>query len=837
MQKNQTTKIQTQKAPKDVSQYLQDLESLLKRNTGSNLFQGQDTSSNTPMYIPGRVENPTGLTGSAPSIEQYGNGMTQPEPVSRENPVVYQDQQQQQNNQNQQSQLDSFFSKLDSTYGDPSLPTSSLYMKSSPKLNLRTSQNMSPIMGRGMFGGLSGVNALSMGLFGQNQDITQQFGNYNPGVEPGSGYNLGTDFRTRNLSGSRRELKLPVSAEVVQVFQDDGTRFGNYSGHQGYGNSLLLRLPSGEMIRTSHLSAMANVRPGDIIEPGQVFGIPGQTGNTYGEHLDLEYYQPGENRPSDPNNFTGWRDPNSFLQQNTQQTQQPQEDTNFSQMMSPIRQVNQQPQENQQPFNSYTPATDAISSVAKPVGQTAQTIGDILKSPDIGTGVNKAGRALSDVGVGTQYGNSPEGFLGLGELAGGNLPAAGKEFASTIERVNPTGTFDTGLSELLSGNVPLAKEKFAGSLSRVENRLARIPQQFSREVVKPAYADDGTAKPQETLGQNISGAIDSVKQYVSDKGQTLSQAGQGIKSLGQSGVSTLESLFSPKQEITKRAIGDVSGTADQQQSGQFSSLMDGSASMTTPQKGDTRDPFFKMGGSEMYKDYVKPNAQDLFGGALNMGIFNDNFYSDLGRISSVFGGSKDLGAATEKYVDKERAKYPTMNKMGYSSEYDNGSIDEYNRGVDEYNNALSNYFNQIRSSVSGSDSIFKPVQSSAKNMVSRPSASMVSRPSVSFTSMMSRPAATFSAPRVSTPQKSSINYSPIIRSSSPSTQTSAPKSMPAVNKSMPAVNKSIPAKAPAPKSMPAVNKSMPAVNKSTPQSKPSSNIFSKVSAPKSTFRR
>lgn len=149
----------------------------------------------------------------------------------------------------------------------------------------------------------TGLQGLISGIFGEGRTITQEYGRYNPELEPGAGYNLGTDIRTRDLRD--RSYKLPVGAEVVEVFYDDGTQWGDISGHQGYGNSVLLKLPSGEMLRFSHMDQMANLTPGTRIQPGQVFGIPGQTGNTQGEHLDLEYYDVSGNI-NNPENFSGF---------------------------------------------------------------------------------------------------------------------------------------------------------------------------------------------------------------------------------------------------------------------------------------------------------------------------------------------------------------------------------------------------------------------------------------------------------------------------------------------------------------------------------------------------
>ena len=60
--------IQNQPDGKNMQQYLQELDTLLKRNTGQGLFTGEDTSSNTPMYLPGQVVNPGGVESNASAI-------------------------------------------------------------------------------------------------------------------------------------------------------------------------------------------------------------------------------------------------------------------------------------------------------------------------------------------------------------------------------------------------------------------------------------------------------------------------------------------------------------------------------------------------------------------------------------------------------------------------------------------------------------------------------------------------------------------------------------------------------------------------------------------------
>lgn len=144
---------------------------------------------------------------------------------------------------------------------------------------------------------LGNVSNLQGAMFGGQYPITQAYGNYNPELEPNpSGINYGLDIGVRD-----QPLTLPFGGTVIQRFYDDGTRFGQTSKHLGYGNSVLVELPTGEKLRFSHLS-QSDLGVGDVIQPGQVIGITGMTGNATGPHLDLEYYD-SNGRIRDPETF------------------------------------------------------------------------------------------------------------------------------------------------------------------------------------------------------------------------------------------------------------------------------------------------------------------------------------------------------------------------------------------------------------------------------------------------------------------------------------------------------------------------------------------------------
>lgn len=118
--------------------------------------------------------------------------------------------------------------------------------------------------------------------------VTQTFMNYNPEIEKYSGgYNYGVDFGTPENT----PVGLPEGNWIIKE-----ATLGSFN--KGYGNSVLaVNEDTGEMIRFSHLSRL-NTAPNARIRGGSVIGFTGNTGNTTGPHLDLEYYTKG-GKPAD----------------------------------------------------------------------------------------------------------------------------------------------------------------------------------------------------------------------------------------------------------------------------------------------------------------------------------------------------------------------------------------------------------------------------------------------------------------------------------------------------------------------------------------------------------
>lgn len=863
--KAQPTNVKPQvQAPKDISQYLQDLDVLLKRNTGQGMFIGEDVSSNSPMYLPGKVINPSGL-GETPSTRQYGNGMTAPTPAQRPDPIQEIPQQPQEEGV---SQLEQFLQQFNETvypsqFGDTtpsqsqglatlsdggtlgqdgvvrysdgtqrqmkdpnaqgiaslrdgSIQYSDGSIRKKAPIGIASLQgNRERILmddGTAQYGRYQpnyspnvlpgGEQGLVSGIFGQDRPITQEYGNVNP-IEPTPGHvNYGTDLRTKDLTGSQRNLKLPVGATVVEVLRDDGTRYGTQSGHKGYGNSLLVQLPTGEMIRMSHLSNMIDVKPGDQIPAGTVFGTPGSTGNTTGEHLDLEYYDQN-GQISNPGNFSGFSSPEGMRQEVAGQpapgTQVPASEMpkNFSSQPQPAP-VQSQPKRVGQVLGTSTIAPQSTPQQQNiKEANTIAGIGTAIHAPELKTNELVA-----------EQGTNP-----IRQLAGNTVDILSTPFKKV-------GLPDTGFSELIAG----------GKTTNTDKNLA--PGAY-------AYDDKGNAvaskPPSASDYANVfSSNLKDAAKYTGDKvGGALAKAGQGIQSLANTGISSLENVFKPVQTQEKRAVGDVPGTVDASGNPNFSSLQDTANSKAGTPKNDIRDAFFKQGGADIFKDFLKTGAADSSGGALNLNLFNDNFFSDLGRITSVFGGSKDLNPAVEKYVQQEQQKYKPMEKMTFDGSVNRSEVDAYNKQVDQYNNELNNYFNSIRSSAQGVPSSFSPnIQGSAKNIFSSsaPSSKVSAAPSLNYSSVSGPQLASFSKPsvQVSKPSSPSNVFTPVNANTS---TNKGPVYTPApVKASTPAPKQQTFTPSNANTSTMSGAKYTPPPKASTPkpQSKPSSNVFSTV---------
>ncbi len=122
----------------------------------------------------------------------------------------------------------------------------------------------------------------------------------NQWVLPVTGYRLSARFGARSSlwsSGMHTGLDMsgPSGSTIVSVAAGTVTATG-YEG--SYGNRTIVTLQDGTEVWYCHQSRFA-VSPGDKVDPGQVLGYTGSTGNTTGPHLHIEIH-PGGGDAVDP---------------------------------------------------------------------------------------------------------------------------------------------------------------------------------------------------------------------------------------------------------------------------------------------------------------------------------------------------------------------------------------------------------------------------------------------------------------------------------------------------------------------------------------------------------
>ncbi len=104
-------------------------------------------------------------------------------------------------------------------------------------------------------------------------------------------YHHPTDGHVTSCYGKRRkrfhygiDLKLETGDPVSAAFEGL-VRFAKYN--RTYGNVVVIRHRNGLESYYAHLSEL-NVKPGDYVQAGDVIGLGGNTGRSYGAHLHFE---------------------------------------------------------------------------------------------------------------------------------------------------------------------------------------------------------------------------------------------------------------------------------------------------------------------------------------------------------------------------------------------------------------------------------------------------------------------------------------------------------------------------------------------------------------------
>lgn len=92
------------------------------------------------------------------------------------------------------------------------------------------------------------------------------------------------------------DFKAPIGSPIyaqqeLQVVKNSY----QFNGITGWGNYVDMKDSSGTIHKIAHLDEKPNLRPGDIVSPGQVIGYTGNSGGSTGPHLHYEVIKNGKN--------------------------------------------------------------------------------------------------------------------------------------------------------------------------------------------------------------------------------------------------------------------------------------------------------------------------------------------------------------------------------------------------------------------------------------------------------------------------------------------------------------------------------------------------------------
>jgi murein DD-endopeptidase MepM/ murein hydrolase activator NlpD len=694
---NRSPVLQRPNKGKSSAEYLQELEALMKRNKGGMTLVGEDVGFNTPYSLANAVPNtPPALQGGLSNYQQP-NPTKQNRPIPQELPP-YEPPPEDTGDEGEGDEygdelpenptIEQFLDVINNSVNPTQQPSTqqmeSVYQQTGKAYPLASMQDGSVLYSDGSYRSAQevqrnplaiaslegnrvlyddgivrngdyideeatqavaeygGVAGLSQMIFGQQQAVTQEFGV--KGIHARG--HRGVDFRTRDLTN--REIRPSLNGEVVQVLYDDGTRFGTYSGHQGYGNSVLIRLSTGEYVRLSHLSSVA-VQPGQAIRPGDLIGTPGSTGNSTAEHMDVEVldqngrvmdpnklnYQIRQNREQyvsqderpQPGQISDQYSPSnqqlfSSQPQQRQQMQQP-----ASQQMQQQRQETMLPrpivEKTAQAFQNIQEIPEAMRMVAEPMSPERQAGGEFI---------NQTGQVL---GLGTD-----KGFLGTGEDFAGNTQAAIQErersiASGTLGQTNPLRYLAGNVTEKVGDRLGFiegkSSEAIAGAPTRRTNlaeaatpEFQQMPRPFQDQYEQTIKGDVQRATPQI---KNLSAKANQVTNPFNLLTSGLQKAGSFVANQAQQSMNTRKQAAQNVSNVfAKRVQNPVSAQPTQGMPNPESALAkimnqkdqqtpDASAQPVINQPGqglsDLKGQY--QGVSEQDSNIFKQKALDTFG--------------------------------------------------------------------------------------------------------------------------------------------------------------------------------------------------------------------------------
>jgi murein DD-endopeptidase MepM/ murein hydrolase activator NlpD len=655
-----------------LNEYLAQLDELLKRNRGGGLYEGFDVNPRA-FRLPGRVVDPSGLGQDAMKDDlkysAYEPGVIPME--ARQSRLYFQpefDLGQEEDPRedvgqeidfNSHSGLQQVMQELTSIPVSRTEDGGLLYSNGVVRYDDGTSRQAtrqdvpqvvrqfsdgSVLLTNGLFinpsskigRGYSGLAGLSDLIFGTQARVTQKFGNQNPKYYGPQGHR-GVDFGTRDLPAEQRNIAFGFPVEVVQVIRAE-------SGSP-YGNSLLLQLPNGSMLRLSHLSDMENFSVGNTVRPFDYIGTPGNTGRSTAEHLDVEYYTP-DGQLADPETF--WLNSvdlidtdaiNQSLQSGKENLSPEDQQWVEAQEQAIAQGLNmtvdpgrfeaqaQQEQQAQQPQQEGSLGQTINEGIIQPIAQAPQQFAEAIQpmSPERQALAQVPEQLAQKVGVQAEFGLS-EGIAGQDPMQA-RISALSRQ----PKEYNPY--------RQLLGNIT----------ERVGDRLG-IPEGSFSETI----AGGPTKRTNQALASQIGGekpeSVPGIRQNILDIGQdignrasqvvnpVLSKAGEGIEALKDKASNLFQKTPLMGLFEGQKQVGDTKG----------STMIDTSGGR---EQGDNRDAFFKFGGADQYANYLIDNAEQQKGGALDTSLFKSDFFKDPNRIANVFGETFMGKSATDKYRD------------------------------------------------------------------------------------------------------------------------------------------------------------------------------------------
>jgi murein DD-endopeptidase MepM/ murein hydrolase activator NlpD len=540
-----------------------------------------------------------------------------------------------------------------------------------------------------------GASGLSNLLFGREQHVTQQYGNYNPNLYK-SGRHSGIDYRTRDLDQDFAFV-LPFNARVRQVITEE-------SGSP-YGNSVLLELPDGKMIRMSHLGQIGNLQEGQTIGAFEFIGTPGNTGVSTGEHLDVEYYNPDGSR----------LDPNQFMldASNMVDYRKISESINVDEgSLSPEDRAWAKAQK-----DLHSQGVEASPSPQMVQEYMQQEVGQ--QQPQQASQEQPRQPFRERLASGVEQWN-PTGQYGVGatELMRGDTEGAKQELSQTVEGMSPIRA-ELGIGEMIRGEDPVQARISAlsqqpkvpaedrGLWGKTRQLLGNVTERFGDMLgfpegsISETIAGGATKRTNQALANQIGGQapeqVPGIRQNIADIGQDLKSKGRSsVEQIAQSGRDVLRQAGEGVRDLKEGAKGIASGLFEkmplmslfegQKQVGDVSGEQSVSEGMAKTGPKDIRDAFFKFGGTSDFAKYLVDNAQEKKGGALDTSLFKSDFYQDPNAIANVFGQTSQGKEATDKFRDylgsnvKEGFDEPYRTEQRVEGDY----IVEYKIPIKEY---------------------------------------------------------------------------------------------------------------------------------------------------------